>query len=417
MRSGLISRPGDFRRLWIGNAVSQVGTQVSMLAVPLLAVLTLHASTFQVGVLTAAENAAFLLIGLPAGAWVDRLRRRPVLIAGDLLRAALLASLPLAAALGVLTLGQLYAVVFAVGTGTVFFEVAHQSYLPSLVGREHLVEANSRLEANRSVAYAVGPTVAGYLVQALTAPFALLVDAASFAWSACWIVAIRHREPRPVAAAHRSLRREIMAGLRQVFGHPVLRATAVYGSCTVLFMALARAVEVVFLVRSVHLAPAGIGLLYSLSSLGAVAGALVGAPLGRRLGPSRTMLWSALVAHLFMLLIPLTGPGLRLAYYAVGVAVSSLCIVVFNIVSVSYRQTLCPDHLLGRMNATMRFMIWGALPVGGLIGGALGTALGLRPTLWVSALGGLLAVAWLVWSPLRQTREAAQPEPVGTVAR
>jgi MFS family permease len=413
MRSGLISRPGDFRRLWIGNAVSQVGTQVSMLTVPLLAVLTLHASTFQVGVLTVAENAAFLLIGLPAGAWVDRLRRRPVLIAGDLLRAALLASLPLAAALGVLTLGQLYAVVFAVGAGTVFFEVAHQSYLPSLVGREHLVEANGRLEANRSVAYAVGPTVAGYLVQALTAPFALLVDAASFAWSAWWIVAIRHREPRPVAAAHRSLRREIMAGLRQVFGHPVLRATAVYGSCTVLFMALARAVEVVFLVRTVHLAPAGIGLLYSLSSLGAVAGALIGAPLGRRLGPSRTMLWSALVAHLFMLLIPLTGPGLRLVYYGVGVAVSSLCIVVFNIVSVSYRQTLCPDHLLGRMNATMRFMIWGALPVGGLIGGALGTAFGLRPTLWVSALGGLLAVAWLVWSPLRNTRER---RPVGSLA-
>jgi MFS family permease len=181
-------------------------------------------------------------------------------------------------------------------------------------------------------------------------------------------------------------------------------------------MALARAVEVVFLVRTVHLSPAGIGLLYSLSSLGAVAGALVGAPLGRRLGPSRTMLWSALVAHLFMLLIPLTGPGLRLACYGVGVAVSGLCIVVFNIVSVSYRQTLCPDHLLGRMNATMRFMIWGALPVGGLIGGGLGTALGLRTTLWVSALGGLLAVVWLVASPLRNPRESAQPEPVGTVA-
>lgn len=412
MRSGLISRHGDFRRLWIGNAVSQVGTQVSMLAVPLLAVLTLHASTFQVGLLTAAENAAFLLIGLPAGAWVDRLRRRPVLIAGDLLRAALLASLPLAAALGVLTLGQLYAVVFAVGVCTVFFDIAYQSYLPSLVGREHLVEANGRLEANRGVAYAVGPTVAGYLVQALTAPFALLVDAASFAWSAWWNVAIQHREPPP-AAAHRSLRREITAGLRQVFGHPVLRATAGYGSCTVLFMALARAVEVVFLVRTVHLSPAGIGLLYSLSSLGAVAGALVGAPVGRRLGPSRTMLWSALVAHLFMLLIPLTGPGLRLAYYAVGVAVSSLCIVVFNIVSVSYRQTLCPDHLLGRMNATMRFMIWGALPVGGLIGGALGTALGLRATLWVSAFGGLLAVGWLVASPLSNTRER---QPVGSLA-
>jgi MFS family permease len=146
MRAGLISRHGDFRRLWIGNAVSQVGTQVSMLAVPLLAVLTLRASTFQVGALTAAENAAFLLVGLPAGAWVDRLRRRPLLIAGDVLRAALLASVPLAAALGVPSLVQLYAVVVAVGVGTVFFDVAYQSYLPSLVGRQHLVEANGRLE-------------------------------------------------------------------------------------------------------------------------------------------------------------------------------------------------------------------------------------------------------------------------------
>jgi predicted MFS family arabinose efflux permease len=315
----------------------------------------------------------------------------------------------------VLTLGQLYTVVFAVGVGTVFFDVAHQSYLPALVGREHLVEANGRLEANRSVAYAVGPTVAGYLVQAVTAPFALLVDAASFAWSAWWISAIRHREPRLASPPERSLRREIVAGLRQVFGHPVLRATALYGSCTVLFMAVARAVEVVFLVRTVGLSPAGIGLLYSLASLGAVAGALVGAPLGRRLGPTRTILWSALVAHLFMLLIPLTGPGARLAYYAVGVAVSSLCIVAFNIVSVSYRQTLCPDRLLGRMNATVRFMIWGALPVGGLLGGVLGTALGLRPTLWVSAIGGLLAVGWLVASPVRNPRAAVRVEPVGTV--
>jgi MFS family permease len=409
-KRGLILGHPDFRRLWLGETVSEFGTQISVLAMPLTAVATLHASTFQVALLTALQTAAFLLIGLPAGAWVDRMRRRPVLIGADIVRALLLASVPVAAVLHVLTLGQLYLVVFVTGLATVFFDVAYQSYLPLLVGREHLIEGNGRLEASHSVARTGGPTIAGYLVQAVTAPVALLADATSFLWSAAWIGRIRHREPVPARAARPALRQEIGAGLRVVLDHPVLRAIASYGATVVLFMSLERAIEVVFLLRTLRLSASGIGVLYSLSSIGSVLGAFAAAPLTRRVGQARMILLSALGANASMLLIPLSGRGAGLAFYAVGSGAASFCIVVSNIVSVSFRQALIPDHLLGRVNATMRFLLWGTLPVGGLIGGALGTAIGLRATLWVAAVGGVLSVLWLVASPLRRGRDLPVPD-------
>ncbi|MGC9666551.1 MFS transporter [Planosporangium sp. 12N6] len=401
----LFSGHADFRRLWLGSTVSQFGTQVSMLAIPLLAVVTLDATTFQVGALTAAETAAFVLVGLPAGAVVDRLRRRPVLIAGDLLRVGLVASLPVAALWHVLTLGQLYVTVFAIGLCTVFFDVAYQSYLPFLVGRAHLVEANGALEASRSTAYTAGPAVAGYLVQLLSAPLALLVDAASFAGSAAWIAAVRGREPIPPATRRRALGGEIADGLRVVLGHPVLRAMALHGASSVLFLSQVRALEVVFLVRDVRLSPAAIGALFSLTGVGTVLGAVAAAPLARRFGSARVLLGAPLIGYACLLLVPLTAAGPRLACYAVGGAVSSLCVVVFNVVSISVRQDLCPDHLLGRMNATMRFFVWGTLPLGGLLAGALGSAVGLRAALWIGAVGTLLSAGWLVASPIRRTRD------------
>jgi MFS family permease len=409
-RGGLILRHSDFRRLWIGDTVSQFGSQVSMLAVPLTAVLTLHASTLQVGLLTAVSSAAFLVIGLPAGAWVDRHRRRPVLIAGNLVRAVLLGSIPAAAALGVLRLGQLYAVAFATGICTVFFDVAYQSYLPNLVGRERLVEGNGRLEASRSAAYLAGPSIAGYLVQAVGAPVAILADAVSFLWSAGWIGAIRAREAVPAANERRSLRADIGEGLRLVFGHRVLRALVLYSACSVLFLSMEHAVDVVFLVRTVGLPATGIGLLYALGGTGAVLGALVAPAASRRLGQITTILAAAVTTDAALLLIPLTGRGGRLAFYAVGCALSSCAIVVFNIVSVTYRQTLCPDHLLGRMNATMRFLAWGTIPAGGLLGGVIGSAMGLRTTLWISAAGCVASLAWLfAWFAKGRTPAAPLP--------
>jgi len=404
---GLLCHHRDFRRLWIGDGISQLGTRISALALPLVAVTALHASTLQVAVLTALETVAFLVIGLPAGAWCDRMRRRPVLIVGDLGRLLALASVPAAALFGVLTIWQLYAVALTVGVFTVFFDIAYQSYLPALVGRANLVEGNGRLEANRTVAATAGPTVAGYLVQWLTAPVAVAVDALSFAWSAAWIAAIGAPEATPQPAAQPRLRQQIGEGLRFVFGHPILRAIVLSGTTAVVFYGAQGAIVVVFLVREVHQSPGAIGLLFSIASVGSVLGALCAARLTRAFGQHRALLLYVVGAGVAGLLIPLTTAGWRLAFFAVGLALVGFFIVAYNIVQVSLRQTLCPDHLLGRMNATMRTVMWSTLPLGAVLGGLLGTSLGLRPTLWISAVGALLASLWLVFSPIADTRRAA----------
>ena len=398
----------DFRRLWSAAALSQLGSQVSALAIPLTALTVLHASTFQIGLLTALQGAAFLLIGLPAGAWVDRLRRRGVMVAADLARAALLLSIPLAAWTGALTLGQLYLVELGTGLCTVFFDVAYQPYLSFLVGRDRLVEGNGRLEASRSASYFAGPSIAGWLVQVLTAPVAVLVDAASFCWSAGWLAAIRAREPLRTRQSHRTrLRHDIAEGLRLVLGHPVLRAFALFNAASVLFLSMEHALDIVFLARTLGIPPTGIGLLYAVASLGAVLGALAAPPISRRAGQVRTILAAAGIGNTALLLIPLSRPGPLLACFVLGSGISSFCIVTNNIVAVAYRQSLCPDRLLGRMNATSRFLSWGLIPVGALLGGALGTVLGVRTALWVATAG--FATATLVLLAARRHLRAATP--------
>jgi MFS family permease len=398
-RGGLL-RHADFRRLFVAHGVAQVGTQVTYLAMPLVAISYLHASTFEVGVLVALEGAAFLLVGLPAGAWCDRMRRRRVLVTTDLIRAAALLSIPAAAAFHALTVWQLYVAVLVHGIGTVFFDVSSMSYLPSLVGREHLVEANGKLEAAKSVAQAGGPTLGGFLVHALTAPFALVADALSFLWSAAWLSRIRAADVLPPRAERQSLRAEVAEGLRFVLRNPVLRAAAATGAIAVLGIGTGNAVAVLFLVREIGLGPAAIGALYSVSSVAAIGGALVTTRLARRFGPPRALIGFCLLAGLASLLIPLTGKGWALAFYAVGTALSMAAIVAYNVVQVSYRQTVCPDQLLGRMNATMRFLMWGTNPLGGLLGGILGTVFHLRPTLWVSGVILVAATLPLILSPL-----------------
>jgi len=400
MADGGLGRHRDFRRLWIGDSLSQLGSQIGVLAVPLVAITTLSATTFQVGVLVALQTAAFLVIGLPAGAWCDRMRKRPVLIVADLVRAVLLLSIPVAALLDRLTLAHLYVVVAGHGVATVFFDVSYQSYLPHLVGRAHLVDGNGKLEASRTVAHAGGPAVGGYLVQWLTAPIALAADAVSYLWSALWLGRIEAREPAPDPARRSPLRVEIADGLRFVFGNPVLRAIALQGACSVLFIGARQAILLPFLVRTVGLSAAAVGVLFTLASVGAVGGALVTRRLTRRLGQARAMIGYILVGGMAGLLLPLTGPGWRLGFYVVGMMAMQAFIVAFNVVQVSYRQTICPDHLLGRMNATMRFVMWGTTPLGGLLGGVVGTAVGLRNTMWITGVGLVLPVPWLVFSPL-----------------
>jgi MFS family permease len=406
----------DFGRLWTADALSQIGSQVSVLALPLAAVQTLRASTLEVAVLAALQSVAFLVLGLPAGVWSDRLRRRPVLIAADLGRMVLLGSIVVAAWLGALTMWQLYAVALVAGAFTVFFDVAFQSYLPAVVDRRSLVAANSRLEVNRTVAAATGPVAAGYLVQWLTAPIALAVDAMSFALSAAWMSTITTRETKRARTPGGKLRHEAGQGLRFVFGHPALRILAVGNGTAMMFYAAQGAVEVVFLVQELHVAAATVGLLFAGGSAGSLLGALAAARLTRALGQYRAMLLCVVSAGLGALLLPLTGGGWRLAFFPLGSAVTGFWLVAYNVVQISFRQSICPEHLLGRMNATMRTITLGVSAVGAILGGLLGTWFGLRATLWITAAGALLASLWLIrlpWTTPVVAPGAGAPAPPG----
>ena len=289
MAKGALRRHRDFRLLWGGETVSELGSQVSLLAIPLLAVGTLHATTFEMGLLTAASTAAFLIVGLPAGVWVDRMRRRRVMIGADLGRLLALGSIPIAYALGGLTLAQLFVVTLASGILTVFFDVAYQSYLPSLVGREHLVEGNAKLTGSAQVAAVAGPSVAGGLVQAIGSSAAVAVDSVSFLVSAVAVGAIRTPEPKPAVpeGGHPRLVHGIGEGLRFVFGNALLRAIAATTATANLFSGIAAAVEIVFLVRQVHASPGVIGLLFTLGGVGGVVGAFAAGPIARRFGGAR----------------------------------------------------------------------------------------------------------------------------------
>ena len=364
------------------------------------------------GVLTAASTVAFLIIGLPAGVWVDRIRRRYVMIAADLGRIVVLGSIPVSYALGVLGLLQLYLVALASGVFTVFFDVAYQSYLPSLVGREHLVEGNAKLTGSEQVSQVVGPSVAGGLVQAIGGPYAVALDVASFAVSATAVRAIRKPEAKPPTPAegHPRLRQDIGQGLRFVFGHPLLRAITATTGTSNLFSGIQAAVEVIFLVTVVHAKPVVIGLVFAVGSIGGVLAAFVASPIARRIGGARaTVLSSFAVAG--GLLMPLATPGLGIVLFAAGFFLSSFAVVVYNINQVSFRQRLCPDKMLGRMNATIRFVVYGALPIGALAGGAIGAAIGLRTTLWIAIAGESLAGVWLLASPMRGIRDFPSQSP------
>jgi MFS family permease len=408
-------RHADFMKLWTAETISQLGSQVSLLALPLVAITVLDASAFQVGLLGTVEFAPFVLVGLPAGVWVDRLRRRPVLVAGDLGRALALASIPLAYELGVLSIGQLYAVGFVTGVLTVFFDVAYQSYLPALVEPDQLIDGNSKLEISRSGAQIAGPGLAGGLIDLVTAPVAVLADALSFALSGAFIGLIRRGEPAPERAPagrrRGSMRREIAEGLRYVLGHRLLRPIAACTATANLFNAVMFAVVVLYMVRQLGLRPAAIGLVFAAGNLGFLAGAVVSGRLAARAGIGRAIVLGEAVGALGALLVPLAPRGAAVPLLVAGMAVGTFGSTVYNVNQVSLRQAISPARLHGRMNATMRFMVWGTLPLGSLLGGALGTAVGLRPTLWVGAVGGLLAVLPVALSPVRSLPSIADAMP------
>lgn len=404
--TGLWQHP-EFMKLWIGETTSLMGSQVTLLALPLTAVSILKADALQMGVLNATQIAPFLLFGLFAGVWVDRLHRRPILIAGDIGRAILLGSIPVAAIFNVLSLGQLIIVSFLVGILTLFFDVAYQSYLPVLVSREHLVEGNSKLEVSRAIAQIGGPGIAGTLISLILAPLTIALDALSFLVSALFLWRIKTVEPPPEPrTAGRNIWQEIGEGLGIVFGNPLLRSIAGCTATSNFFFSMAFAVFFIFVTRDLHLEAAIIGTILAVGSLGGLAGAVLNNRIEKRFGLGPTIVGSSVVFGVALILIPLgTGPNpLTFLLLVASQFIADFCGVVYNVNQVSLRQTITPDKLQGRMNATMRFLVWGTMPLGSLAGGFLGKQLGEQPTLWIAAIGASMTFLWVALSPVRTLR-------------
>ncbi len=410
---GELTRHRDFRLLWAGEAVSDLGSGVSVLAIPLLAVRSLHAGTFEVSALTAAGSAAYLVVSLPAGALVDRMRRRPVMIATDAGRFLAVGSIPAAAALGVLSLGQLYAVTFLAGVLTVFFTVAYQAYLPTLIGRDQLTEGNSKLTGSSQLASIAAPGLAGWLVQAFGGAYAIAADAVSFLVSLTALRAIRtsetpgHGSAESRRRALKRLRSDIGDGARFVADHRVLRTITGVTALFNFWFYAAMSVNVVFLVRTLHQPPAVIGLLSAATGVGGVLAAVMASRTTAWLGLARGTIAGLAMCALGSLLRAATGQGPAIITFAVGSLLTGLGVITFNINQVTYRQRACPDHLLGRVIASMRFVIWGIFPLGALAGGALGATFGTRVTLWIATAGMTAGVLWLLASPFRTLAKAA----------
>jgi MFS family permease len=397
---------------WGAQSVSRVGSQVSGLALPLAAIFVLHATTFQVAALNVVDMLPWVLFSLPAGVWVDRLRRRPLMIAADWGRAVALGSIPVVYAYGGLTLAQLYIVGFAAGTLTVCFDVSYQSYLPALVERDELGDANSKLEVSSSGAQVAGPGIAGILVGAITAPYAIAVDAASFAASALFLSAIRRVEelPETLAATRRRMRTEIAEGLRFVVGHSIMRPFLIFVAWSNFFNTLLFSIFLVFAVRDLHLHAATIGVMFSLGSVGTLVGALTATRAARRFGIGPAMISFAALSGFALLLIPLARDGYAIPFIVAAQFVLGLCAIGINVNGITLIQAITPDRMLGRTNASRRFVVWGVMPFGGLIGGALGSTLGLRSALWVGAIGCAIAFVPLLPSPIWRVRVLADAE-------
>ncbi len=400
-------RPGgllwqrNFRLLWIGETISGTGNSMAMVGVPLLAVTVLRASTFAVAALTAAAYLPWLVIGLPAGAWVDRRPARPLMIVCDVISALLYASLPAAAWTGLLSTGQVVAVALLGGLVNVVFATAYQVYLPSLVSTAELVEGNAKLQGGASVAAIGGRAAAGLAAQLLGAATALLFNAASFGVSAVCLLRIRAQASPPARAGHAG----VWPGITFVARDPYLRPLTLYGAAANLVYTGNLALVVVFLIRVTGLSSAAAGLLMAAGGAGSLLGALLAPRLTRAFGTARALVCTSLGYGLAGLLIPLTGRGPRMACYLIGAGLIAGGLAVGNVIVGSFRQQYCPPSLLGRVSASMRFLGYGMVPLGALLAGALGTVLGVRDALWI-VQGIFAATAVLLLTPrIRAARD------------
>jgi MFS family permease len=373
--------------------------------VPLLAVLTLDASPLELGIVTASSTVAFALIGLPAGAWLDRWRKRPVLVSADVARAVLLASIPVAAVFGVLSIPQLVVVSLLSGFARVFFDVGYQSYVPAVIGKDRVLAGNSAMETIRASGQVVGPGIGGALVTLIGAATVVGIQAVTFAVSAISLLAIGKREqvvPRPREPV--PLGTQIAEGLSFVARNRILRATAIASGASNFSFAMASAVTIIFMSRTLALSPTAIGVTFAVGSLTVMLGAAVTPMLSRLVGSARIIWLSLAATGPLTLLGPLAQPGSLVLLLVVGIAAGELGQIIYAVTNVSLRQRLCPERMLSRVTATMRVLIMGAFPLGALLGGTLGEVIGLRGVLWIS--GAIILFSPIpLYLALRHTRD------------
>jgi MFS family permease len=408
-RAGLWQHP-DFLKLWAGESVSLLGSQVTVLAMPLLAAVTLEASPLQMGILGTLQYIPWLLVGLFAGAWADRARRRPVMIGADLGRAILLAAIPIASLASVLRMDHLYGICFLVGVLSVVFDVAYSAYLPTLIPVERLLEGNSKLQASASVAEIVGPGIGGMLVQIISAPLAIAVDAVSFAVSGLCLAWIHASEPS--LRTHERARRilpEVQEGLRLVFANPILRAFSLTSAVANFCIDMHLAVFILFATRELDVSPSLLGAMYAVASIGGLVGSLSAGRLVDRLGVGRAIVGGHALVVAALLLIPLSVTRVQFAVPLIVLAQAfwGFGAVVYVVNSVSLRQAITPNSYQGRVMASLRFVSWGVAPLGFLAGGVMGESRGLWQTLLVAGIASMLSLAFLVLSPVWGVRWAA----------
>jgi MFS family permease len=409
-----VNRP--FRNYWTGQTISVFGDQIALLAIPLLAVLTLNADAEQMGLLAAVEMAPSLLFAFHLGAWVDRRRsRRALLVTADIGRAVLLLGLPLASVFGVLSLPLLYVVAFLTGTLGILFMVAEQTVFTSLVRPREYVEANSLLIGSRSVALVGGKSLGGLLVAAVTAPVAIAIDGVSFLLSALFVR--RAEVPEPPAASPDS--GGLAAGARFIRRAPLLQASLLGTATFNLFNTAFWALLVLFATDELHLAAGAIGIALGIGALGSVIGSAVAKGVAARVGLGNAMIFSFVLAPLPLILVPLADgpPALSMALLTTAEFFSGVGVMILDVGLYSFQAAVIPDQLRSRVWGAILFVNWGIRPIGALAGGLLAGAIGLRPTMWIAAIGGLAGVLWLLPSRMSQVRDVPEEAlPIGAPA-
>lgn len=404
---GSLWRERNFLTFWTGQAFSQFGAQITELAIPVLAVLVLDASEFEVGVLTAANVAAFLVVGLPAGAWIDRMRKRHVMIWADAVRAVTLGAVPVLWLTGALQIWHLIVVALIMGVATVFFDVSNQSLVPSLVRSGQIAEANGKLQSTEQLANLTGPAVGGWLIGIIAAPLAIVVTVGTYLVSFVAMLFTRDHEVRRAPEDHQPIMKEIGEGLRWVFGNPFLRRIVATTGFANLFGTMAFTLLPIYLLRVLGLTPVEMGVIFSLGAVGGLTGAMATPHIVKRFGEARTLPISVIGFSLAPLLLPVATlvPQIAFPFLVAQFFLMSFTVLLYNITQVTFRQRITPTRLLGRMNASIRFCVWGVMPIAALVAGALGTWIGVVPTMWIAATFEMLAGLFVIIGPFWAMRD------------